>query len=434
MIPGLRLRTLQHHKYTIKGFDILKMTSIYGANAAGKSNLVKAIALFKDIVVTEKLPFQLSELKFKFFNPNEENAQMLAVEFFQDGEPFYYAIEIKKGIVSTEELYLSGLGKSKDILIFERKTSEDEKTTLQFSNSFEQDEKSQLLKSVLIESLVKPNKPVLKQLAENSNRFLTHAKQAFQWFDSSLIVITPDSVPIGFVHQIDSDNNFRMFAENLLHSLNIGIRSLSSERKLLKDFLEEANIKDINNLYNRLESSKNKMIALGNSRGVKIVIVKEKDDLVIKQLKVEHVGKNNSAVIFDLNEESDGTIRLMEFIPAFQELMTKKKVIVIDEIERSIHPLLIKELIRKFSFEENTEGQLIFTTHESNLLDQEIFRQDEIWFAEKNTEGSTDLYSLSDFKEHNTIDIRKGYLNGRYGSIPFLANLHDLNWRINVTQ
>ena len=101
---------------------------------------------------------------------------------------------------------------------------------------------------------------------------------------------------------------------------------------------------------------------------------------------------------------------------------------IIDEIERSIHPLLIKELVKKFSLDPNTKGQLIFTTHESNLLDQKILRQDEIWFAEKNENGSTDIYSLNDFKEHKTIDIQKGYLNGRYGSIPFLANLKDLNW------
>ena len=71
---------------------------------------------------------------------------------------------------------------------------------------------------------------------------------------------------------------------------------------------------------------------------------------------------------------------------------------------------------------------MIFSTHESNLLDQEIFRTDEIWFTEKSVLGSTKLYSLSDFKEHNTIYIRKGYLNGRYGAIPFLGNLQDLNW------
>ena len=120
--------------------------------------------------------------------------------------------------------------------------------------------------------------------------------------------------------------------------------------------------------------------------------------------------------------------RLLDFIPAFKDLINTDKVFIIDEIERSVHPLLIKELVRKYSEDANTRGKLIFTTHESNLLDQDIFRQVEIWFAEKTPSGSTELYSLSDFKEHNTIDIRKGYLNGRHGSIPFLGKLIDLNW------
>ena len=81
--------------------------------------------------------------------------------------------------------------------------------------------------------------------------------------------------------------------------------------------------------------------------------------------------------------------------------------------------------------EKATVGQLIFTTHESNLLDQKIFRTDEIWFTEKDNNGSTDIYSLSDFKEHKTKDIQKGYLCGRYGSIPFLSNLQDLGWLNN---
>ena len=138
--------------------------------------------------------------------------------------------------------------------------------------------------------------------------------------------------------------------------------------------------------------------------------------------------KKDKSVLFDLDEESDGTVRLLDFVPAFRSVISKQKVFVIDEIERSIHPLLIKELVQKFSLDPNSKGQLIFSTHESNLLDQKIFRQDEIWFAEKNKDGSTDLYSLNDFKEHKTIDIQKGYLNGRYGSIPFLGNLQDLNW------
>ena len=170
------------------------------------------------------------------------------------------------------------------------------------------------------------------------------------------------------------------------------------------------------------------MIGLRSRRGDEIIIVKENGVINVKQLKLEHKGKNGQLINFNIDEESDGTIRLLDFIPAFQDLISKSKVFLIDEIERSIHPLLIKELVKKFSEDNKSEGQLIFTTHESNLLDQDLFRQDEIWFAEKDKNGITDLYSLSDFKEHKTIDIRKGYLNGRYGSIPFLANLKDLNW------
>jgi len=125
---------------------------------------------------------------------------------------------------------------------------------------------------------------------------------------------------------------------------------------------------------------------------------------------------------------------LLDFVSHFYDIIFEGKTIIIDEIEKSLHPLIIKELIRKFSHEKNTNGQLIFTTHESNLLDQDIFRQDEIWFAEKDKDGCTDLYSLSDYKEHNTIDIRKGYLMGRYGAIPFLGNLKDLNWHAYDTE
>jgi AAA15 family ATPase/GTPase len=160
--------------------------------------------------------------------------------------------------------------------------------------------------------------------------------------------------------------------------------------------------------------------------------MKEEEVIYSKILFFRHLEKTGFIPPLFLGEESDGTIRLLDLLPAFKELIDENKVIIIDEIERSMHPLLIKELVQKFSGDKSTNGQLIFTTHETALLDQNIFRQDEIWFAEKDKTGATDLYSLSDYyPEHSTIDIRKGYLNGRYGAIPFLANLEDLNWHIN---
>ena len=126
----------------------------------------------------------------------------------------------------------------------------------------------------------------------------------------------------------------------------------------------------------------------------------------------------------DIDDQSDGTIRILNLIPAIYDIIENEKLICIDEIENSIHPALITALISFFS-NSASKGQLIFTTHETELLDQQkLMRPDEVWFTEKH-QGSTKIYSLNDFKEHNTINIKNGYLEGRYGGIPFIGNLKD---------
>jgi len=428
-IPNNRLKTLLDHKYNINGFDVLKLSSIYGANGAGKSNLFKSLYLFQKLITKEEIPFSLKNSQFKFFK-NKDLKQVFAIEFIQDKTAFYYGIELLNSMIVTEELYKSGLGNSEDKLIFERKTSTDGKTSINFMKEFEEDEKSQVLKSVLLEEFVKSDEPVLKLLSNRDNKYLKNIKKAFDWFDNTLQIITPDAKPRALAHRIDTDSGFKKYAEDMMCSFNLGINSLSSEKKEIKEFFGEDNENELDELIKKVEDSPKKMIGLRSRKGDEIIIVKENEKIWVKTLKVEHLGENKSSVLFDLEEESDGTVRLLDFVPAFKSLISEEKVYLIDEIERSIHPLLIKELIKKFSLNSNTKGQLIFTTHESNLLDQELFRQDEIWFAEKDNNGSTDLYSLSDFKEHKTTDIRKGYLNGRYGSIPFLGNLKDLNWQM----
>ena len=427
-IPNNRLKTLCHHKYHVNEFDILKMSSIYGANGSGKSNLINSLELFQKLVLNTEIPFRLEDVQFKFNKITEKNNQVLAVEFVEDNIAFYYGIELFKGTILTEELYLSGLGKTDDKLIFERKTNKNKVTTIKFLEDFENDPKSQLLKDILLEEFVKHNELVLKLISNRANKFLDNAKIAFRWFEQSLQIVTPSSRSQGLAIRIDKDNEFKRYAEDTMCSFNLGITSLTPEKKDIREFFGEEDPDEINALIKKVDDSDSGMIGLRNNKGNELMLVKDNDKVVVINLKIGHTGKKNKTVLFDLEEESDGTIRLLDFVPAFQDLLTKPRVFIIDEIERSIHPLLIKELIKKFSFDKNTKGQLLFTTHESNLLDQEIFRQDEIWFAEKDNNGSTDLYSLSDFKEHKTIDIRKGYLNGRYGSIPFLANLNDLNW------
>lgn len=423
-IPNHRLGTLLHHKYSCNNFEYLKISSLYGANGAGKSNMIKALDALKRTVSLEQIPFDFKKSKFKFGNKSE---QFIAVEFIQDETAYYYAIVIEGEIIKQEELYISGLGKQEDKLVYERKTSPDKITKIKLLEEFEDDEKSQLLKDVLLEEFVKPNAPVLKLFANRDNKFIKDIKKAFQWFSDTLQIITPDSKPRALAQKIDKDLEFKKYTDEIMSSFNLGIDSVETEKKDIYEFFGKDNENELNEIIKKLEDSPNKILGLRSRKGDEIIIVKEDDKIWVKILKISHSNINKS-ILFDLDEESDGTVRLLDFVPAFKHIISDKKVYVIDEIERSIHPLLVKELVKKFSLDTETKGQLIFTTHESNLLDQEIFRQDEVWFAEKDLMGSTDLYSLNDFKEHKTIDIRKGYLNGRYGSIPFLGNLKDLNW------
>lgn len=427
MLPSPRYKRLSHHKYSHRNTQLLKLSAIYGANGAGKSNLIKSLALLRDIVIDEELPSKYDCFRFKF-DDDDDATQILGIEFVQNGTAFYYAIETKSRVVVTEELYRSGLGKSEDQIVFEREVDKEGNTTIAFAEDFLSDPENAILKKIIEKNLSKPNKPILKLLATLDNESLSDTKEVLAWFGDNLLIIMPESKPGVLPHKLDTDISFKKYTEDMICSLDIGICRISAEKKMIENFLGDDQKEQIDYIARNLEKDDSAVLNDTFSSGDVINFVKEDDKIVAKFICLEHTGKNGIIKQFRLGEESDGTLRLLDFIPAFKYVSTDSMVVVVDEIERSIHPLLIKELIKKFSDDENTKGQFVFTTHESNLLDQEILRQDEIWFVEKDANGCSDLYSLSDFKEHSTKDIRKGYLNGRYGSVPFLANLNGLNW------
>lgn len=428
LLPSPRYSRLSHHKYSLNSFDFLKLSVIYGANGSGKSNLIKSISYLIDIILEEEIPTRFNRHKFKFHQNIGDIEVLLGIEFISEGIPFVYALKLNEGIILNEELYISGVGKSDDTLIFERSTTESGNVQTRFSSDFEEDTESKTLKKVIEKNLSKPEKPLLKLLSTLDNPYLSNLEKAYKWFERTVQIITPASKPAALAHRIDKNKNFHKYANDIMCAFHTGIKNIGTESKSLREFFGEDNLGELDDLIDKVEETPNKMIGLRTRMGEEILLVKEDNEVIVKRLILEHEGINNQTAFFYLNEESDGTIRLLDYIPAFQDIISKEKVYIVDEIERSIHPLLIKELIKKFSEDLNSKGQLIFSTHESNLLDQEIFRQDEIWFAEKEKNGCTDLYPLSEFKEHHTKNIRKGYLNGRYGGIPFLGNLQDLNW------
>jgi AAA15 family ATPase/GTPase len=226
-----------------------------------------------------------------------------------------------------------------------------------------------------------------------------------------------------------SNDHSKEFTENILKNSNTGIEKLDVQVVEADKFFnyDDDDFKQsiIDKLENKLsdEKEKNKIVFF-YTRNEYYTIDKIDGKYFVSILKTKHFNSNN---LFEFNEESDGTNRLFELIPAFDGLTREGNMVyIIDELERSLHPILAKELLQLFVNNSHLNSQLIFTTHETHLLDLELFRQDEIWFTEKKADGSSSFYPLSDYKPREDKNIRSGYLEGRYGGIPFLGDFSKL--------
>ena len=145
----------------------------------------------------------------------------------------------------------------------------------------------------------------------------------------------------------------------------------------------------------------------------------------IYQVLIKHKGTNE---YLTLEEESVGTQIIFSLIPFIADTIENNKILIIDELDKSLHPFLVHYIVETFNNTDTnkTNSQLIFNTHDTNLLDLNILRRDQIWFTEKNNEtGESELYALSDFSVRKSENIEKGYLLGRYGAVPFIKN--DIN-------
>jgi uncharacterized protein len=419
-------RRLPHHVYHRNDLELLKMAAVYGANGAGKSNFVQAIIGLKNLVRNSKLTLNYMRMnKFLLNSSNVSLPMSFEVEFIVEEKMFLYVITCDNHIILSEKLSLTKLNKA-DELIFERLYLDD-KIKINFNEKYQKTEQDKLRIKIYEEELLKHDETLLAKLNESREGF-EEIKQAFSWF-TQLNSISPNK-SISDVILVKPE--VFDFVKEYVTQFNTGINDIEivdytfdeyfgSNNQQSKDSLkEELKTENVVQL-NKRESSKNKTIA-----------TIENGEYVIKSLRTYHLNEKNEKVAFMPLQESDGSVRLWDLLTFLYFAIHTPFVLIIDEIESSIHPYLLKELITKFSEHKETKGQLIFTTHESNLLDQEIFRQDEIWFAEKNTEGATEMYPMSDFDVRYDLDVRKGYLNGRFGAIPFLSDFKNLNWKANA--
>lgn len=427
MLPskGNGSRQLPNHIVkTNSGVEILKTAAIYGANAAGKSNLIKAIAFLKSIVVNELNTLLVPQSKrFRLDKTFKEKPSVFRIEYIYQDIHFDYAVEIYKGKIKEEWLYLiNSVKKDSEDLLFKR-----ENKIVTFGDYFSKSKDLEYVK-IFIKKELKDSQTVLNACYKvfEDEKILDLICEAF----GKIYTVYPNSINIDFTKSVLMGEKSLEFAKNLLINSKTGIEDIVLKKEKADSFFgyEDENLKTrlMDQLEIKKEENKSKSIVFPYGNNF-YAFIEEKGEYLVLVLNTLHSNADN---LFDFGEESDGTNRLFQLSPAFEQLIYENDfVYIIDELERSLHPILAKELLKLYSSESKSKSQLIFTTHESHLLDNELLRRDEIWFTEKKSDGSTEFYPLSNFNPRGDKVLERGYLEGRYGGIPFLGDfskiIHD---------
>lgn len=381
--------------------NILKSVAIYGPNASGKSNIFKALTAAIILIrtsnnrqVNDKL---LNIVPFKF---DEKSKNMPSkFEFVFEVNDTRYVYGFSADINQVYDEYLYQYLTAKPTTIFER--------TNVINYEFKKDV-SELLK------LSKTNTPNKLFLATATAWNYERTREPFMWFANSIDTFSNSTDVQNQTFDMfenDTDGELKRFTLNLLKEAEINIDNYEIEKE---------------------DISADKLALMFSDPMIKNIISNNNANLKGVGTKVftSH-SVNNTKYILNMNEESLGTQNIFFLSPLLMDTLAKGKTIIIDEIEKSLHTSLVRYIIELFHNPEiNTNNaQLIFNTHDTNLLTLDIFRRDQIYFVEKDfSNATTDLYSLDEFSVRKNENIEKGYLQGRYGAIP-VVGLGDSLWK-----
>ncbi len=404
---------------------ILKSAILYGANASGKSNLIKAIDYASKIILTSLDSVDRYKKYFRLDKVSANKPTKFEFELEIDSKFFTYGFT---SILSNKEIteeWLYEIGKNNPEMIFERI---DNIVTLGKSlqkaskNKFEiyaEDMKNQSSQLFLSEI-------ANKQLSLSDNPEAKTINDIYNWFSKKLILLYPNTQfeqKSLLITDKELSNSFIKY----LNEFDTGIKNIESVEENF-----ETSLKNIpKNIKKHIESKlldakdNNNKIVLESDNEL-YIISKEKDELKVQKLGLVHGLDFQDA--FELKDESDGTRRLFDLIPLISKF-SQDFTIIIDEFDRSLHPMLTNKFFELFySLNiEDSKTQLIVTTHESTLLDLNLVRRDEIFFIEKDENGASKLFSLNQFKVRYDSKIEKAYLLGRYGAIPVFKTFDEIN-------
>jgi AAA15 family ATPase/GTPase len=399
--------------------SVLRMGLIYGANASGKSNMIKCLAIIKALALDG-----WSSLRYNYFKMTDKPLERscIELEFKVEGQFFAYGVAFSKGGLLEEWLYKTG--SRNDVMIFERKRTESGWDNV-IAPQFLRVEDGQFLKYLMDGTPTRGT--FLSEYIRRNGRGIEVIRLARKWFEN-LNLIFPDANPMDAPLRVMSDAQFRSTMRQLLRYFGTGISDLCPVESIPEELGVPAELRQ--KVEEQLDGRQSNTGIVMHRDGRFVYAAKDvSKNLKWYELKTIHTQEGGtSSYVFEMYEESDGTSRLFDFIPMLIDMHANDTVYVIDEIDRSLHPMLTLKLLEMYDslLRDDSQMQLICTTHESALLAAAPVRQDEVWFVEKDRSGESHLSSLCEYKPRE--NVQRGYLNGRYGAIPFFGALNNIHW------
>lgn len=423
MIPG-KIREKDDHIINTNDIKLLRLATFYGANASGKSNLIKAIHFAKNVII-KGVPISATKMFCKNNQGNDKKESKFEFEFVKNGKNYAYGftIVLKERKITSEWLYEITTKSQK--MIFEREV---DINRFDYNLNLTDEENMRLMTYKL--DLIGNNKILFlneireKKFEEKSSLYIF--KTINEWFEDDLTIIYPDQPITQFEYFYGKENNDKI--NKIIQMFDTGISKIKLQKISYETFLDEVPrelAEQFMSLFKEKlnESSENEKITM-RLRGTDSfydISCNVGNEPEITTIRTEH---NKSIYDFDFKEESDGTRRLFDLLDILLNGKSNR-VYIVDELERSLHPKLTYKFIELFiKLFKSNNAQLLFTSHEATIMDQELLRRDEIWFVERNNKNDSKIYSLDRFKERYDKKISKAYLEGRYGAIPILKDFN----------
>lgn len=403
-MEAMGLGRLKNCLISYNSMKLIPSVAIYGKNGGGKSNVIRAfwlaVQFIKNAQRTQHENAKIPVKPFLLNDYSKDEPTFFEFTYVLDNVKYIYGFSATKEKIFSEYLYHSPKGQKATVFT---------RTEQKFNFTEEK------AKRKLISEAVAPNQLFFSVACTMND---ADCMRAMKWF-RDYVFFSRDYTDIPKqLLEYSNDKNMLAAISSYAKAADLGIEKMEFEFKdeEVKDFESEKNIpEEIRSaltafMQNLKENSNISEIGLQKSE---------------VRATSYHNGINKNGIktsfTLDLSDESDGTRKLMSIAPAIESVLNNGGIVLVDELEKELHPMLVNYIVAKFQCKtSNPNGaQLIFTTHNTELLNMELMRKDQLYFADKNRkDGASELYSIGDFSTKTADNIRKGYLAGKYGATP----------------